>query len=174
MLDHDDVESAVVRIRTRELEVEKSAKDGGIDDREVDQAQPLGSSFGLDFATEDRPLLHRNRHRHGVGQPPESRPQVGPRREAGELYVDARRGRMDEMPRRLTVARELARVVAREPAAGEESHGFLHVHGNVDRTGEVVRGAEGQYAEDGRCRDDRVRDRADRSITAGRDYDGWR
>src|SRR2546425_5417592 len=102
MLDHDDVEGPVVGARTRELEVEESAEDGRIDDRHVHKVQLFGSPLELDLAVEDRPFLHRDRHGHGVGQPPEPRAQVGPRREARELNVDTGRGRVNEMPRLLT------------------------------------------------------------------------
>ncbi len=80
---------------------------------------------------------------------------------------------MDEIPRRLTIEGQLARVVARDPAARKEPHGFVQVDGNVDRSGEVVRRAEGQDAEDGRGGDDRVRDSANRPIAAGCDNDRW-
>src|SRR2546430_1475732 len=105
VLDHDDVECPVVCARTRQPEVEKSAEDGRIDDRNVDKAQLLGSSLEPDLAVEDRPFLHGDRHRHGIGQPSESRAQVGPCREARELDIDTGRGCMHEMPRLLTISR---------------------------------------------------------------------
>src|SRR2546425_12382999 len=98
MLDHDHVEGAVVRIRARELEAEESAKDRRIDDRKVDQTQPLAPSLGLDLAAEDLPFLESERRRHGVSQPAEALTKVCPRREAGERDIDPGRRGMDEMP----------------------------------------------------------------------------
>src|ERR1700730_16634883 len=118
-LDHDDVEGPVVQVCTRKLEVEKSPKDRGVDHREMDEAQQLGSPFGLDLAPEDRPFLHGDRHRDRVGQPPEARSHVSSRREARELDVEARRRGVDEIARWLIIAGQLARVVARNLAASK-------------------------------------------------------
>src|ERR1700674_3587546 len=57
VLDHDDGEGPVVRVRTRELEVEKSPKDGGVDHREMHKTQQLGSSSGLAPAANTTPSL---------------------------------------------------------------------------------------------------------------------
>src|SRR6266550_5089082 len=152
VLDHDDVEGPVVWARTRELEIEKSAEDGRIDDRNVDKAQLLGSPLELDLAVEDRPFLHRDRHRHRIGQPPEPRAQIGPCREARELDVDTGRGGMHEVPRLLTVARQFSRVDPRDVAPSQQSHGLLHVHGDLDRAGEVVGGAQRNDSKHRGCR----------------------
>src|SRR5256886_8479290 len=119
VFDHDDVEGPVVCARTRELEIEKAAEDGRIDDGHVDKAQLLGSPLELDLAVEDRPFLHRGRHRHRIGQSAESRAKVGPRREARELDVDTGRSRMHEVPGRLTVARQPAGADIRDEAASQ-------------------------------------------------------
>ena len=172
VLDHDDVQGPVVA-PAWELEVEKSAEDGRIDDRHMDKAQLLGSSFELDLAVEDRPFLHRDRHGHRIGQPPEPRAQVGPRGEARELDVDTGRGRMHEMPRLLTVARQFAGVDTRNVAASQQADGLLHIHRDFDRASEVVRGAQRKNAENGWCGDYGVRDRANGSVSACRDNDRW-
>src|ERR1700694_1323212 len=113
MLDHDDVESPVVRTGTRELEAEQPAKYERMDARKVNKAQPLGSILGFDLAGEDWAFLHRDRHGDRVCQPPESRTESGPCRKTSELHVDTGRSRMHEMARRLTFAGQLARVDAR-------------------------------------------------------------
>src|ERR1700686_1020723 len=90
VLDHDDGEGPVVRVRARKLEVEKSPKDGGVDHREMHKTQQLGSSSGLDLAPKDPPFLHGDRHGDRVGQPPESRSQIGSRARGREMPVEAR------------------------------------------------------------------------------------
>src|SRR6266704_1905505 len=105
--------------------------------------------------------------------PPKMRALIGPCREARELHVDTGGGRMNEMPRLLTIARQFARVDARDVAASKQSHGLLHIHGDLDRAGEVVRGAQRNNAENSWCRDDGIRNRAHGSVPAGRDNHRW-
>src|SRR6266550_994993 len=103
-LDHDDVERSIVRIRTRNPQVEETAENWGVDHREVDQTRLLLSVFPLHFTAKYRALPKCQRHRRRVREAPETRAHVGSSREPSEGDVQAYRCSVHEMTGLLSLA----------------------------------------------------------------------
>src|SRR5256714_1307006 len=110
VLDHDDVERSIVRIRTRNPQVEETAENWGVDHPEVDQTPLLLSIFPLHFTAKGRALWEGPRPRRCVREAPETRPNIGSGREPGEGDVEAYRCSVHEMTGPLSLAGKTTRI----------------------------------------------------------------
>ena len=97
MFDHDDVQRSIVRIRAGDSQIEETAENGRVDDREVDQTRLLLPVFPLHLAAENRTLPQCQRHSRRVGEAPETRSDIGSSREPSERDVDPHRCGVHEM-----------------------------------------------------------------------------
>jgi len=167
----DDVQLLIVHLRAGNARPQRAAEDGCIDDRELPQFKPLGSSRMTDLTGEGRCLSKGGGCCHRVTEAAKAPADGGTGGHLGELDVQTNGGRVGEVARTLPRELETAQINRRHAPDGQERRRLAGIGGNSQGTGEVVGGAQGDHSEHDTGIRQVMGHRADAAVAAGRDHD---